>query len=644
MTERSQRRNLLICLCLTASVAAVYWPVHQYGFLSYDDHEYVSENQRVLGGLTRESLVWALTAHYSANWHPLTWVSLMLDHQWFGMWAGGYHLVNVLLHATSTWLLFAVFHRMTAAPWRSALLAALFALHPLHVELVAWVAERKDVLCALFWMLTLWAYVRYVEQFTVRGTRLKVFYGLALLFFALGLMAKPMVVTLPFVLLLLDYWPLGRTQWAQSAAGENIKVAPSQLLREKLPFFVLVAASCVATCWAQRAAGAVVSLEGVPLGTRVANAVLSYLSYLGKAFWPTSLAVFYPLDSNLSLTVAMIAGVGLMGATTAVIWRSRREPWLATGWFWYLGTLVPVIGLVQVGSQSMADRYTYLPLIGVFIMLCWSVPGRALERRGLNVAIGIAVVAAVAVCAVLTRIQVGYWRNEETLFRHALDVTRDNWVAHNNLGVALEYVGRVDEALGHYEQVVRIVPNFANGHEHLAEVLARLGRVPEAIEHYEQALRIRPDYAEAHCSLGITLARSGRTTDAIREFEQAVRYKPDYAEAHCSLGVALAALGRTPEAISQFEQAVRYKPDYAEAFNNLGTVWWRAGRVAEAIRCYEQALRINPGNVEAHYNLGGALEQMGRIPGAIAQYQEALRLKPGFPEAQNRLARLRAAQ
>ena len=586
--SRQRQQAILICVCLAVLIAAVYWPVGHAGFLNYDDDEYVTANPHVRGGLTVPGVVWAFTACHASNWHPLTWLSHALDCECFGMNAGGHHAVSVLLHAVNTVVLFLVWRRMTGATWRSAGVAALFGVHPLHVESVAWVSERKDVLSTCFWLLTMWGYVRYVEQ--PSGWR----YLLALGLYTLGLMAKPMVVTLPFVLLLLDYWPLGRTRWAKSAAIENVSTPPSQLIKEKLPFLALGAVSGALTYWAQRGGGAMASLVGVPMGMRIANALLSYVGYISKTFWPVGLAVFYPLPAGLSMAAVIIAGVGLVGITAAVIWWARRGPWFVTGWFWYLGTLVPVIGLVRVGAQSMADRYTYVPSIGLFILLCWSVPGRAMKRQSMKVITCVAAGAALAVCMALSRVQVRYWKDSETLFRHALDVTRDNWLAHNSLGNALMESGRLPEAIEHLEQALRIDPDYAQAHNNLGNALMGSGRLPEAIEHLEQALRINPDSAEAHCSLGAALERAGRLQDAIGHYEQALRIKPDLAEAHYNLGTALGRVGRVGEAIEHLEQALRIKPDYAEAHTNLGITLGQAGRIPEAIEHLERALRIKP--------------------------------------------------
>jgi tetratricopeptide (TPR) repeat protein len=636
-TSRQRQQAIVICVCLAVLITAVYWPVGHAGFLTYDDAEYVTANPHVQGGLTIRDVMWAFTACHSGNWHPLTWLSHALDCECFGMNAGGHHATSVLLHVVNTVLLFLVLRRMTGATWRSAWVAALFGVHPLHVESVAWVAERKDVLSGLFWMLAMWGYVRYVEQPT-RGR-----YAMVVGWYAMGLMAKPMVVTLPFVLLLLDYWPLGRTRWRRSVVGNNVPLRFGELVREKLLFFALAAVSCGVTIWAQHSAGAINSLERLSLGARMANAVVSYVRYMEKAVWPSGLAVFYPFRVWRPAAV-IVAGAILAAVSCTVIRRALRQPHLAVGWFWFLGTLVPAIGLVQVGGQSMADRYTYLPLIGLFIMLCWSVPSRAMERWDLKVITCDAAAVVLAVCAALSRGQVEYWKDSETLFRHALDVTRDNWAAHDGLGVALEQSGKIEEAIAHYEQALRINPDLAEAHNNLGIALAQAGRMPEAIEHLEHVLRIESDYAEAHNNLGIALAQVGRMPEAIEHLEHALRIKPDDAKAHFNLGKALAQMDRVPEAIVQYEQALQITPDDAMAHNNLGIALAQTSKIEEAIAHFEQALRIKPDYAEAHFNLGNTLARRDRMPEAIVQYEQALRIKPDYAQAQNALARLQGRQ
>ncbi len=498
MIEPLKRRELILRLCLLGAVVAVFWPVRHYEFINYDDPNYVSSNPRVLGGLTWQNVTWALTTREMGHWHPLTWMSLMLDRQLFGNWAGGFHLMNVFWHAANTLLLFALLRRMTAAPWRSAGVAALFALHPLHVESVAWVSERKDVLNTFFLLLAMYAYVRYVEQ----PGRAR--YWTSVGVYGLALASKAMGVTLPFVLLLLDYWPLRRLQWA--------KTSVKRVLVEKIAFFAMAVPASVAAYWAE--GSTLMPLEYFPTGLRLANVALSYVSYIGKMFWPTGLAIFYPLRSDLSAAAATVAGIGLIAMTAAAIRCAERKPWQAVGWFWYLGTLLPVIGFVQIGKYSTADRYTYLPLIGLFVLVCWSLPAKTLAA--------FAAVGGIAVCGALARIQVGHWKNSETVFRHAVEVTRDNWLAYVNLGVALK------DASGSRQQ---------------------------EMEQYRRALQIKPDCAEAHYNLGMTLWEEGDREQAISHWKEAVRIQPEYVEAHASLGGAGLLLGNLPEAVRHFERA-----------------------------------------------------------------------------------------
>ena len=698
----SEGGNLLICLSLALVIATVgvYLPVRHYGFVDMDDDVFVTENPHIRGGLTWQSVRWAFTAGLTHNdpntdyWRPLSLLSHAVDIELFGLRPAGHHLMNVGIHAAAAVALFLVLQSMTglrrteasppgageasatqaAAPWRCALAAALFALHPLRVESVAWVTERKDVLSGLFFMLTLGAYTRYVRHPFSMPRYLAVFF-----LFALALMSKSMVVTLPFVLLLLDYWPLGRTRWAEPAAvGRGVpprRASLAELFREKLPLFALAVASSVVTFLGQPVGGGM-NLAGVPLGIRTANALLSYAAYIGKMFWPTGLAVWYPLHPGLSAAAVTAAAIGLVGVTTAVIRGARRRPWLVTGWLWYLGMLVPVIGVFQGSGEAMADRFMYLPSIGLTMMLCWSVPSRAMERRIVKVITCVAAGAVLAVCAALSRVQIEYWKDSETLFRHALDVTRDNWHAHDNLALALKKAGRMQEAVDHYEDALRIRPDEPGAHNGLGNALLQVGKNQEAIGHYEQALRLRPDYAEAHGNLGLALMQAGRIPEAIEHleravrlkpnvaeahynlglalrlagkireanghFEQAVQLKPEYAEAHNSLGLALMQAGRIPEAIEHLQQAVRLKPGFVEGQCNLGIALCRAGKVRDAIGHFEQALQLRPDSPEVHGDLGIALELAGRTNEAIGHYEQALRLRPDYPQAQKGLARLRA--
>ena len=623
-----------ICVLLALAVFAVFGQTLRYDFVNYDDNQYFSSNPQVQGGLTWNGVIWAFRTTYAANWHPLTWLSLMLDAQLFGAGSMGPHLTNVLLHAANTVLLFLLLRRLSGTYWRSALVAALFGLHPLHVESVAWVAERKDVLSGLFFLLTLLIYARYVEQSKAQSPKSRAFYGLALLFFALGLMSKPMLVTVPFVLLLLDYWPLKRFGLS------TFNLQPStfrRLILEKFPFFVLSTASCVVTFLAQRRL--IEPIERLPLSSRFSNALVSYIAYLSQTFYPAKLAIFYPHPEKgpplLEITLALIL---LAGISAGVLALRRVRPYLLVGWLWYLGMLVPVIGLVQVGWQGRADRYTYLPLIGVFIMLAWGARDLFSSWRYRRPVLGITAFIGIAVLMVCASIQTSYWRNSESLWTHTLACTSRNYVAHINLGIVFAGRGQTAEAMEHYRKALEILPDFAEAHYDVGNVLADQGRYTEALEHYQRALEIKPDFAEAHNSLGILLAQQGRSAEAMEHYQRALEIKPDYAEAHNSLGIMLAGQGRSAEAMEHYQRALEIKPDFAEAHYNLGNLLAQQGRSTEAIEHFQKALEIKPDFPKVHYRLALALKNRGRFQEAIVHYRKALELEPRHMLAQNSLA------
>jgi Flp pilus assembly protein TadD len=561
--------------------------VRHHDFVNFDDDDYVTANPVVLRGLTWHGVAWAFTTEHAVNWHPLTWLSHMLDVQLYGLDAGAHHLTNLLFHIGNTLLLFGLLHRMTGALGRSAFVAGLFAVHPLHVESVAWVAERKDVLSTLFWMLTLWAYIEYVKRPDLRQSSRRR-YAAVLLFFALGLMAKQMLVTLPLVLLLLDFWPLGRVGIGPNPAGgwapaRDGWATAGRLVWEKLPLLALAAASSIATFVIHQRGGAVIILSAIPLQLRIENALVSYVVYIGKMLWPAGLAVLYPYPQSLSAWSVAVAFVTLTGISVAVIWAAPRRPYLPVGWFWYLGTLVPVIGLIQVGDQAIADRYTYIPLIGLFIIVAWGVPDLLVRwplRRVVlpKIALPAAACLVILACAITARGQLEYWEDSTTLWTHTLAVTTRNNIAHNNLGATLADQGKTDEAIAHYSEALRIKSDYADAHNNLGVALADQGKLDEAIAHYSEALRIKPGYSDAHSNLGIALADQGNLDEAIAQFTEALRINPDSAKAHNNLGVALASQGKLDEAIAQFTEALQVKPDYADARNNLELALARRGK------------------------------------------------------------------
>jgi tetratricopeptide (TPR) repeat protein len=657
----------LVAVLLALVTMALYWPATRCEFVNYDDPDYVTENPRVQAGLTLNNVVWAFSTGQASNWHPLTWLSLMLDVNMFGSSAAGMHLTNLLLHALNTVLLFWLLRSLTGAPWRSAWVAALFAWHPLHVESVAWVTERKDVLSACFGFLVLVSYVRYArgggtakwergegrgqksevrsQKSEVEGQSLEVsalqrqsgglpfyrspFYWLAWGCFALGLMSKPMLVTWPFVLLLLDYWPL-----------ERFKPGGGWLLvKEKIPFFVLAAAASVVTFVVQKNGGAMVLVETTPFGARCANALLSYGRYLEKLVWPADLAVLYPYPGNWPVTQVLLAGVLLAGISALFWWRRRRHPFLLMGWLWYGGTLVPVIGLVPVGDQAMADRYLYLPSVGVLMAVIWGAHELTRRWRFLLPGLSVAGIAAIAFCLALTRQQLAYWQNSETLFRHALAVTENNCTAHNNLGTALDSEGQTDAAISQFQEALRLKPDNALTCYNLGNALARQGDTDGALRQFQSALRLKPDYTKAHNNLGNLLAGQGQPGAAIRQFQEALRLDPDFADAHYNLANALLKQGRLDEAVAQFETTIRLLPEFAPARYNLGVVLSKQGRGDAAIGEFEGAIRLKPDYAIAHNSLGFAYAGKGRLDEAIHEFQEALRLKPDYASAQSNLAK-----
>jgi tetratricopeptide (TPR) repeat protein len=613
-----------VCLFLAAIIWVVFGQTLGHEFVNYDDDLYVYENPVVQKGLTWEGFRWALTYGQIGHWHPLTWLSHMLDCQLYGLQAGGHHLTNILLHTATAILLFLVLRQMTGFLWRSAFVAAVFAIHPLRVESVAWVAERKDVLSAFFFMLTLGAYVRYV-----RRPPSKIRYGVMILLYALGLLSKNMLVTMPFVLLLLDYWPLNRLSG----------FSPRVLLRrvaEKIPLFVLAVGSCVATALMPEKVPAEYMLS---FALRMENAVVSYVTYLWQMIHPSGLACVYPNPVN-DVPLWQVAGaLGLLLAISGVAWAFRKtHPCLVVGWLWYLGMLIPVIGMVQISYYAHADRYTYLPQIGLYLLLTWAAADLCAGWRHRRVVLGggaTVILVALIFCA---RTQASYWRNSELLWTHTLACTSDNAVAHVNLGNALLQKGSVNEAMVHYQKALQIKPDCVDAHINLGTALLQKGNVAEAIAHYQKALQIKPDSPEAHNNLGNALLKIGNVDEAIAPFQRALQIKPDFAEAHNNLGIALLQKGKVDEAIVHYQKALQIKPDFAEAHNNLGNALVQKGSVDEAIAHYQKALQINPGYAEAHNNLGNALLQKGKVAEAIVHYQKALQINPDYAEAHLNLA------
>ncbi len=548
------RLSFVINLLLVAIILGVYWQVRDFPFIYYDDPEYVFENVRVQQGLTFDNIKWALTTTHFSNWHPLTWTSHMLDAQLYGNNAGQHHFVNVLLHILNTLLLFNLFRKLTGNTLSSALVAGLFAVHPLHIQSVAWISERKDLLCGLFFFLTLTNYCTYSK------TGSKASYGLAFFCYILGLMAKPMIVTLPFLLLLLDYWPL-----CQFTSRKNNFAT---LFLEKIPFFLLAGLSCVVTLYAQQVGGSVASLAQISPAARIQNALVSYLLYLWKALIPRDLAILYPHPGTHPSWLILIATVILALITVSALWWASRKPCLLVGWFWFMGMFVPVIGIIQVGVQAMADRYTYLPMIGIYC--CFAFLFHDIQQAQKKTRF-YSLIALVIICILSFRTwqELRHWQNGKTLFARAVLVTKNNYVAHNNLGYELVQALDFNGAKKEFERALEIDPNFQVAHLNLGRSFMEEGNVAEAISHYEAALKIDPNYADAHNNLGNALLRGGNLHEAAAHYIAALRLNPLLIETYNNLGAILMHDGKRDEAIAVFKKAIQLNPNFREAQENL---------------------------------------------------------------------------
>ena len=660
---------------------AVYWQVGEFEFLDWDDTIYLTENTAVQSGVTVSGIKWAFSSFHATNWHPVTWLSHMLDVQMFGMNAGRHHLTNALLHICNTLLLFLILLRITGLAWRSFFVAALFAVHPLHVESVAWVAERKDVLSAFFWMLSIYCYTFYIQN-----QKLK-WYLLVVICFAVGLMAKPMLVTLPFILLLLDYWPLKRFPIQcplgcnTVAMGQRSSVA--YLVLEKTPLLVLTIASSVVTFFAQDKGGAVTSLDdsmahgsvdsvaiGFGMAERFSNAIMSYVSYLGKTFYPHNLSFFYPFRTDIQNEVLIQSALLILGVSLIAVWQIRCKPYFFVGWFWFVGMLVPVSGVVLVGWQSMADRYTYLPLVGVFIAVAWGVPELAKRWPGRKKILAFATATSILACVTLSYIQVGYWRNNLSLYQHAAEVVPESAFVHFKLGTTLAEKDDYDAAKVQFEMALRIQPFDLRTRFNLGLVLLRLKQFEKAIEEFNEILKRYPSYAAAERQIeiarsmlrqqqmmvainnspeiymrrGMLFERQGRIQDAILVYKQIVQYKPEYIEAHQKLGFLFYKLHRVDEAIMHYKMLVRLQPDSAAVYYNLGLAFADKNQFDEAIEHYQHALRIQPEWAEIYNNLGVASFRKNLVEQAIKSFEKALQLKPGYIQAKNNLDRVIYAQ
>ncbi|MGO9136709.1 MAG: tetratricopeptide repeat protein [Syntrophales bacterium] len=622
------RRQLLICLFLTFTVLAAFWQVNRCDFINYDDEDYITENSHIQNGITTEGIRWAFTTSHAANWHPLTWLSHMLDYQLFGLKPGWHHLANVFFHIANTLLLFLILNRMTRARWQSTFVAALFALHPLHVESVAWVSERKDVLSTFFWMLAMGAYILYVERPVLQR------YLPVLIFFALGLMAKPMLVTLPFVLLLLDYWPLQRfqqkrptheiqtdshvsvvkqkttakkmhggkseTKVEKSATSKNRWELIRPVFWEKIPFFALTALSSIITYVTQQKGGAIVSIEAFSLSDRIANAFVSYVIYIRKMIWPNDLAIFYPHPAHLPTWQVAGAVLFLIAVTLIVIRTAEKLPYLAVGWLWYVGTLVPVIGIVQVGAQARADRYTYIPLIGLFIVAAWGLPELSKKWRFRKEVLFASFTLSLLCFFIVTWTQVGYWQNSVTVFRHALEVTAPNSRTYIDLGAAYNNLGNYRKAIEVSDDAIKLIPKLENVYYNQLEKVyynrglaySKLGDYKQALGDYDRAIEIDPTHAKAYNNRGIAYDILGNHRQAIGDFDKAIMINQKYAEAYYNRGIVYGRLGNYKQAIGDFDKAIGFNPKYAEAYYNRAASHYSLGNQRQAFEDLKTAARL----------------------------------------------------
>jgi tetratricopeptide (TPR) repeat protein len=627
------RKKISVCLILAAITLFAYWPVQNHEFINFDDDLYITGNHRVKAGMTLDGLIWAFDFNQRSYWHPLAWLSHMLDVELFGLSPTGHHLTNLWIHLANSLLLFWIFYRTTGCLYRSAFIAALFAVHPLNVDSVAWAAERKNLLSTFFWMLSLLFYVRYVENPSINR------YSLILVVFAMGLMVKPMLVTLPFVFLLLDFWPLERLRFnhwqkhdSAKPAGEGILKRQSHVLNlvmEKIPLLVLSGVSIWLSILSSQKLDMVVATDAVPMTLRIANALVSYLNYLAKMIWPRNMAVFYPFPKDLPLWQIAGSGVLLVAVTALFLLRSNRKPYLATGWLWYLGTLVPVIGIVQAGEwPSMADRWVYIPMIGIIMIIAWAVPEMTSKWRHKIPALAVLGISVIACCVVLVRIQLQYWENSRVLFKHTLEVTQENAIAHNNLGSALLWKGETTAALHHFRAALTLRPKMSKFHNNIGHALMKLGRVTEAVDRYLESIRLNPLEAETHNSLAVALIEQGRLAESILHLQKALRLEPNYADAYVNLGAAYRRQGQPKRAAKCYAEAIRLRPDLPEAYNNLGLLLLREGKLKAAASYFRKALDKKSDYAEARNNLEKVRTARERFKEALAQIQAKTKRNP----------------
>jgi protein O-mannosyl-transferase len=677
MIDRSNtRRRYLIIASLVIITIGSFMGVMNNGFINYDDPAYVVNNEHVRTGLSLPTIVWAFSSTSESNWHPITWLSHSLDCSLFGMDPRYHHAMNLFIHLLTTIMVFLVFEKMTRMPWQSAFIAVVFAVHPLHVESVAWISERKDALSGFFWIATMIAYVNYA-----RSSALK-WYIITILLFILGLMSKPMLVSLPFVLLLLDYWPLGRIQIGKSLPGEKSIMPPisrKRIIVEKIPFLVLAIVSSVLTFFIQQHGGSMAISSRLPMDERLTNAIVTYIQYIGKIFIPTDLAIFYPHPLGTLESYKIIGAIVIILSITFFVWKnSRTDKYLMTGWLWFIGTLIPVIGIVQVGLQSMADRYMYIPIIGIAIIIAWGVP-QLINRFKLSNIIPKAGFALIVPLMMLgTYIQTTYWKSNVTLFQHALAVTTNNHIAHTNLGVDLADSGRHAEAIPHLREAMRLWPNeilthsnlarslVAIGerkealnqynwilertptdprlHNRIADVLADEGDLNGAIDHYHEAFRLDSAFLMSRCKVGKLLAQQSKYDEAKAQCEYVLRKDSGFSMAHDILGIIAGQQKLYDEALKEFAEAIRLDSTNADAYNDLGIVYDNLGKEADAFQMYQRAVHFNDEQWNAQFNLGTMYARRGQLSDAAIHLERAVTLFPTALDARSNLARVYAHQ
>jgi len=614
-------RILCICFVLFAVTFVLYWQVKDFSFVNIDDNLYVENNRHVKTGLTIENIKWAFTdaTRITNFWAPLTWLSIILDYEWYGMDAGGYHITNLLLHLANSLLILFVFYRMTGSLWQSAFLAAMFALHPLHVESVAWVTERKDVLSTLFWLLTMWAYTSYAKSPDIRR------YLLTFFCFILGLMSKPMLVTLPFVLLLLDFWPLNRIQISNPPAFRRDLFG---LIREKTLFFILIFGVSVATFITQNKGDVLPPLSHISTFLRIENVIVSYSKYLWKMIWPFGLTVAYPYPNFLPLWQVITSLSLLICISFLSIYFVKRAPWLIVGWLWYLGTLVPVIGIVVIAEQAMADRYTYVPLIGIFIMIAWGFPELLNRLTKKKTVITIFFSCSVLLMAITTATQIRYWKNSKSLFEHAISVTEKNFMAYNNLGLAFQNQGKTNKAIEFFKEAIKIKPQYASAYNNLGVAMESIGKADQSINLYTIAIQLEPEFKNPYVNLAFVLLHQGKLEEATKYCRKAIQLDPDFTEAYILFGDIYEKCGHINESIKMYSKALQLDSNSASAHNYLGSVLLKINKIEKAISHFQSAIKLNSKDWRYHKNLETALDIKRNLDNQIKITLKTLRKQP----------------